>query len=118
VPEEEVDRYKKADIRLHCPDVTGPVAIEIKRANKLPYSKLENALTGQLLGRYLKDIRSRHGILLLAHLGGKKSWRSKAKSGSMDFSSLVANLNDKAIQLAKHREDLTSLSVIGIDFTP
>ncbi|MFH1489338.1 MAG: hypothetical protein ABII06_10565 [Pseudomonadota bacterium] len=118
VPEEEVDRYKKPDIRLHCPAVTGPVAIEIKRANKLTYSKLEDALNGQLVGRYLKDIRSRHGILLLAHLGGKEGWRPRAKSRSMDFSSLVVSLNDMAILLAKQRADLTTLRVIGIDFTP
>ncbi|MBN1106789.1 MAG: hypothetical protein JXL84_25525, partial [Deltaproteobacteria bacterium] len=117
-PEEEVDRYKKPDIRLRCLAATGPVAIEIKRANKLSYSELEAALTDQLMGRYLRDIRSRHGILLLAHLGRKKGWRPEGQSVLLDFTAVVARLNDVATRLAQVGEDVTALRVVGIDFTP
>ncbi|MEW6669398.1 MAG: hypothetical protein AB1512_29655 [Thermodesulfobacteriota bacterium] len=117
-PEEEVDQHKKPDIRLRCSAVTGPIAIEIKRANKLSYSELEAALADQLVGRYLRDIRSRHGILLLAHLGGKGGWRPEGRSTLLEFSALVGRLNEVATRLAHERNDLAALRVIGIDFTP
>lgn len=117
VREEEVDKLKKPDIRLHHPAVSASVGIEVKCANKLSYNDLKAALSEQLVGQYLRDIRSRHGILLLANLGDKK-WDPRDKSGRLKFPALVKRLDGESKRIAEANEDLVALRVFGIDFTP
>ncbi len=117
VLEEEVDKGKKPDIRIHSPGIEGPVGIEVKCANKYSHSELEATLAQQLVGQYLRDIRSQHGILLMAHLGGKQWWVPGDGSGRLNFLSLVERLKAKATQIAGTRRDIAALQVVGIYFT-
>jgi len=115
--EGEVDRGRKTDIRLQHPRVSGPLVIEVKCANKWSFNKLNADLINQLVGHYLRDARSRHGILLLANLGGKKWWDPRDKSGRLLFPEMVMRLNEKATRIVEDRNDLDILCVFGIDFS-
>jgi hypothetical protein len=116
VREEEVDNLKKPDIRLHNPNVQGPIGIEVKCANKWTYGQLEESLR-KLAGEYLRDARSCHGILLLAYLGGRKGWRPAGKKQLLSFRQLVDALDEGARELAKLENAILGLRVLGVDFT-
>ncbi len=113
--EEEVDRFKKPDIRVRRPGL-GTICIEAKCAHKWSYNELLNALSDQLARKYLKDVASRHGILLLANMEKGHTWKPGPKS-KLGFLQVVTSLSEVARDLARQREDIDELSVIGIDFT-
>lgn len=112
--EEEVDLEKRTDIRLwHRSDLVA--TIEVKCANKWTYAELRNSLESQLVGKYLRDRNSRHGVLLLGHLGGKNSWRGP-DGKELSIEDLTIALNNEAEQIAASNSQVSSLAVRGIDF--
>jgi hypothetical protein len=114
--EPEVFNGKKPDIRLHHQAIAGPVVIELKIACKWTYAQLEDALLHQLVGQYLRDARSRHGILMLAYVGRKKSWRLE-DGKALTFQQLVKRLEAHAKSLVTDRAIAEELCVEGIDLT-
>jgi hypothetical protein len=81
VREEEVHGRKRPDIRVHRPNVSGPISIEIKIADR--YSSLaafKRALRSQLVGQYMRDERCHHGVLVLVFTGRRSNWRSDTQS--------------------------------------
>jgi hypothetical protein len=112
--EEEVDLENRTDIRLwHTKDLL--TTIEVKCANKWTYRQLSDALQGQLVGKYLRDQGSRHGVLLLGHMGGQNFW--KAPNGKrLSFAQLTSALNEEAAQIASTDSEVASLATFGIDF--
>lgn len=114
VREEEVDNYKKPDVRLFH-QKAGRVGTEVKPTDRYSFSQLQRALKNQLVGQYLKDVNSRHGILLLANLK-KRHWVPRDRSGRLSFPALVAGLNSEAARLVDRDNGIDSVSVIGIDF--
>jgi hypothetical protein len=113
--EPEVFNGKKPDIRLHYP-TTGPVVIELKVACKWTCAELEDALVNQLVGQYLRDARSRHGILVLAYVGAKRSWRLE-RGRRVAFQQLVKHLEAHAKHLLTDRAVADELCVEAIDLT-
>lgn len=115
--EEEVGRQKKPDIRLHNQDCGArPVGIEVKIAEKWTYGELKKALIHQLVGQYLTDIESNHGILLLCSFGDeRKAWRPKGK-WNRSFFRVVEELRAEAKSVLESRTDLEQLAIVGIDF--
>ncbi|MFH0957729.1 MAG: hypothetical protein V1897_03415, partial [Pseudomonadota bacterium] len=116
--EEEVDSRKKPDIRLSHPNTEGPVGIEVKCADSWAYRELEDALKLQLADQYLRDIKSRHGILLLAYIGCKKRWKTLDGKGWLKFQDIVASLEKEAYAFARNNGDISRLKVVAIDFSP
>lgn len=115
--EKEVDKRKRPDIRLDNPTISGSVSIEIKPLDKnysLP--DLESALTDQLLGLYIRDARSRHGILVLTYAGSKKHWEVPDTNDRVDFAALTDHLA-RALRLEKEDPRVDGLRVVALDFT-
>lgn len=114
--EEQVDRSKRTDIRLHNSAFDGPVCIEIKVMEKgWTVPDLENALERQLVGQYLRDHRSRHGILLLFRTGAKERWRLPVSKEWVDFAGLLAHLTWRAAEVLTRYSGVDQLDVIGMD---
>ncbi len=114
--EEEVIDRKMPDIRLHCPGVAGRVTIETKVADNSTGPKLMVALEEQLVGQYLRDEQSCHGLYVLGYYGRKKSWRLRRHGASLDFSRLIGELKQHADQVAGADPRVERLAVMGIDF--
>jgi hypothetical protein len=114
--EEEVDLQKRTDIRLwHPNDLVS--TIEVKCANKWTYTELVDSLKDQLIGKYMRDQNSHHGVLLLGHLGGKERW--KAPDGEdLPFNDLIGALQKEADRIASRNSQVSSLALVGIDFRP
>jgi len=113
--EEEIDRGRKPDIRLHSPACGGPVGIEVKVAERWSGSDLEKALRQQLVGEYLRSANARYGILLLCSAGQAKTWVTSAGE-RLSFLQLVNHLQVVADQLVETYEAVNGLRVVGIDF--
>jgi len=114
--EEELENFKKPDIRIHSPKIGNPIGIEIKCANRWSFTKLVDALKEQLIKKYLRDIHSQHGILLLANFNSKK-WKNPKNNKVYTLSELTDYLNKEAEKVIKNKTQLESIKVIFIDFT-
>ncbi len=113
--EEEADRKKMPDIRLaHSACENHPVSIEIKVAENWTGRELRGALFDQLVGRYMRAAKSRHGVLLLCSRGKGKRWDLGGKR--LDFQQSLKFLQTEAGRLVAERDDIDALDVVGIDF--
>src|SRR5215467_163251 len=68
-PEEELADATRPDLRIHAPAVDAPIPIELKIADKWSYAELVERLHNQLVGQYLREVRSKFGIFLLVWQG-------------------------------------------------
>ncbi len=113
--EEEGDRKKLPDLRLYHSTVANhPVSIEVKVAENWTGPQLEHALEDQLVRRYLRAAKSRHGILLLCSRGKRKKWQLGQKN--RDLSGARTFLQRKADALVSNSSDIDGLDVVTIDF--
>lgn len=114
--EPEVVDKKKPDIRVKSNAVKGPVSIEIKVADSWSGNKLLERLENQLVGQYLRAVRSCHGILLLTYHGVQSGWDIDGKRRA--FPELLEILQEKANTLkAASGGEIAELLVLGVDFT-
>lgn len=74
------------------------VGIEVKIADNWSVAQLEEALERQLAGQYLRDARSRHGVLLLVRAGKKVRWGRGAAGATFD--AVVGRLSERAATLS------------------
>ncbi|MBN1337600.1 MAG: hypothetical protein JXB39_16730 [Deltaproteobacteria bacterium] len=111
VREEEVDQHKKPDIRLHSSQPLAVVGIEIKVADAWTLPQLVSALERQLVGQYLRDACSRHGVLLLVHSGAKRRWKDGDRK--ITFEAVVELLVERARNLAQ--QGGVRVRVVAID---
>jgi Effector-associated domain 1 len=115
--EEEVDRQKRPDIRIHHSTCAGhPITIEIKIAERWTFVELLNALHVQLVGQYLRPDKSRHGIFLLCSSGPPKDPPWTLNGAPMDFTALVGLLRQEARTIVSANAEVDALDVVGIDF--
>jgi hypothetical protein len=115
MPQEgEVDLEERPDLRAEHPK-TAPVPLEVKWANKWTVEKLLEGLEAQLVGKYLRDHKSRHGIYVLGMDGRRKeTWIYVGKN--LSFAEVVELIQRRATELSTNREQLDEVRVIGIDF--
>lgn len=111
VREEELDLRKKPDVRLHSSHPSAVVGIEIKIADRWTVPQLDAALERQLVGQYLRDPCSRHGILLVIHSGTKSHWREGDRR--LTFKEVVERLSGRARVLGY--EKAVGLRVVAIN---
>jgi len=118
-PEEELADATRPDLRIHAPAVDAPVTIELKIADKWTGPELSERLHNQLVGQYLRDVRSKFGIYLLVWRGPevKKHWEDQETGRRMSFTKLIAHLQTQAVEILANRHDLDGICVIGIDLT-
>ena len=118
-PGEELADATRPDLRIHAPAVDAPITIELKIADKWTGPELSERLHNQLVGQYLRDVRSKFGIYLLVWRGLelKKHWEGQESGKRMSFTELVVHLQTQADEILANRYDLDAIRVIGIDLT-
>lgn len=113
--EEELADATRTDIRLNAPQVSAPVPIELKIADKWTLAKLRERMENQLIGQYMRT--SQYGIFLLVHSGKKKRWKDNRIKKMLSFAKLVEALKKDATDLTGKHPNVAALEVVGIDFT-
>lgn len=112
--EPEEDDMNRPDIRLSSRGV-GPVSVELKWADNWTARQLEEAVTEQLIEKYMGDRDARYGVLVLARTE-KSGWRPTG-CGNLDLTQLVDHLQAIANEAAR-RERLGGVKVVAIDLAP
>jgi hypothetical protein len=112
--EEELADATRTDIRLNAPQVSAPVPIELKIADKWTLAELRERLENQLIKQYMRV--SQYGIFLIVHNGRKNTW-GDTTAKKVTFAKLVETLKQDASDLIKKYPDVADLAVVGIDFT-
>lgn len=110
-PEEELADAKRPDIRVHVPEIDAPCVIELKISDNWSYQEHIERLHNQLVGQYLRDVRSSFGVFLLVRRY-KQHWRS---GGMLTFGELTNHVQEEADRIIKERPDLDAIKVVGID---
>ena len=114
--EEELADAARTDIRINAPQVSAPVPIELKIADKWTFGELRERLENQLIGQYMRI--SRYGIFLLVHNGKKnRRWRDTHTNKLVTFTKLVEALKQNLDDLIRKHPNVAGLEIIGIDFT-
>ena len=114
--EEEVADRKQPDIRLLAVNSDQKAVVEVKIAHKWSLTELDNALRDQLVGQYLRPKYCKAGCLLLTHHKKERYWICPDTEKRLNFSEVVAWLNDKAKALEQEKQDIR-LAVFGLDLT-
>jgi hypothetical protein len=115
--EEEIDLEQRPDIRIEHPGMR-PVSIELKWAHHESFTELEEGLTDQLVGQYLRAPNSNYGIYVLGYFSRqKKYWEDKPAGKKLNFADLISHLQDIAKIIVKERTDVDGVEVFGIDFS-
>jgi hypothetical protein len=115
--EPHVAEEKEPDIRLgSLRDPAAKAPIEIKVAGSWSLKELEEALTLQLRGRYLRDKDNRFGILLVVHNGVRpRGW--KKGSAYLTFAEVMAHLEMLAKDMASADALAPQMIPVGIDLS-
>lgn len=113
--EEELADATRTDIRFNAPQVSAPVPVELKIADKWTFRVLLERLENQLIKQYMRV--SRYGIYLLVHNGKKNRWRDSHTHKMVTFTELVEALKQNLDNLIKEHPNVADLEIIGIDFT-
>jgi len=113
--EEELADASRIDIRLNAPQISAPIPIELKIADKWTLAELRERMENQLIGQYMRT--SRYGIFLVVHTGKKKRWRDNNTKNMLPFAKLIDTLKQHATCLIKRHPNVATLDVVGIDFT-
>jgi hypothetical protein len=112
--EPHVAEEKEPDIRLQSRVADARSPIEIKVVESWSLSQLEEALTVQLKGRYLRDRDNRFGILLLVHQKARKlGW--KRGEEFIQFAEVVEHLRALARKIGAADATSPQMTVVGID---
>ena len=115
-PEEELADKKRVDLRIHGSGLDYPVPIELKLAGNWTGDAHFERLENQLMGDYLRDMRSSRGIFLLVNRGIKKRWHTE-DGKRRNFYQFVSALQDYANAILKDTLHIEEIEVIGIDLT-
>ena len=97
VREAHLAEEKEPDILLTSRGSSAHLPLEIKVAESWSIKQLEEALTVQLKGRYLRDRNARWGILLVVHQAARvQGWEDRETGKFLTFSEVVARLQTMA----------------------
>ena len=113
--EVEVADQKRPDLCLLARRGDQQVAIEMKIADNYSLADLEEVLSEQLVGKYLRIEARRAGCLLLIRTGKRLAWLAQGRR--LNFTELIAHLEQRAAALTEHRASEICLAVVGVDLT-
>jgi hypothetical protein len=114
--EPHVADEKEPDVRVRAKATDASVAMEIKVADSWTLKKLEEALEGQLCGRYLRAKDGRHGVLMLVHQNPRrKRWKDSSTGVWLSFAEVVARLSAQAALIAGAGQDCPQPEVCALD---
>jgi hypothetical protein len=76
---------------------------------------LLDSINAQVVKRYLRDPKSKYGILTVASSGPKKGWKLPDGSPIPTFAELLKQLEEDAAKIGAEAK-MKELRVVGIDF--
>jgi len=114
--EDELADKKRVDLRIHGSGLDCPVPIELKLAGNWGGDSLFERLENQLIGDYLRDMKSSRGIFLIVNRGKKKRWDTK-DGRRRNFEKVILALQERAEVLVRTLPHIEEVQVIGIDLT-
>ncbi len=113
--EPEVVEGKAPDIRLQARNTDASLPIEIKVAESWTLKELDDALTIQLGGRYLRAQDAHHGVLLVVHQKARPhGWRN-AKGRMLTFPQVIKHLQKIADATAAVAPDAPQARIAVLD---
>ncbi len=112
-PEEELADAKRPDIRVHAQEIDAPCVVELKISDNWSFKEHTERLHNQLVGQYLRDVRSSYGVFLLVRRR-QAYWVSGRR---LTFEELIAYVQIEADRIIQGRPDFEAIKVIGIDLT-
>lgn len=116
VREPHVAAEKEPDIRLTSKGSDAYLPLEIKVAESWSLKELEEALTVQLQGRYLRDRDARWGILLIVHQVARPlGWRDKETGKFLNFSEVIGRLSSLAAAISANDSRGPQMRVCAVD---
>ena len=113
--EPHVVEEKKPDIRFRAKASDANVPMEIKVAESCSLGELEEALEGQLVGRYLRDRQNRYGILLLVHQKARPRGWQGATGDFLTFEQVVDHHRTLARSIAAQSPNAPQVQIAVID---
>ena len=106
---------KAPDIRLQARNTDASLPIEIKVAESWTLKELDDALTIQLGGRYLRAQDAHHGVLLVVHQKARPhGWRN-AKGRMLTFPQVIKHLQKIADATAAVAPDAPQARIAVLD---
>lgn len=114
--ENELADATRPDLYVFSNSIAGEVPIELKIADSWTVKVLEERLKNQLCGQYLRDPHSTCGIFLLIYCG-KEYWEHPTTKEHLNFSQLIAFLENIAAEILIKDKKIESIQVVGIDLT-
>lgn len=119
VREPHVAAEKEPDIRLTSKGSDAHLPLEIKVAESWSLKELEEALTVQLQGRYLRDRGARWGILLIVHQVARPlGWRDTETGNFLNFSEVIGRLSFLAAAISANDSCGPQMRVCVVDVSP
>jgi hypothetical protein len=111
--EGEVVDKKKPDIRILATAGDGIVSIEVKIAEAWTLSQLEDALSNQLVGQYLRARGAKYGILLLVQQKRPSKLWGREVNLQLSFTQVVSHLSELASEIEREATDDLGLAVVA-----
>jgi hypothetical protein len=112
--EEEVAERKETDVRLAATEFNGRAVIEIKLGDNWSVNQLEEAISTQLLEKYLRHPDCSAGCLLVTY-AGRKGFKNPDDGKPMQFPAVIERLNARAQLLEQAEEGRVRICAIGLD---
>jgi hypothetical protein len=106
---------REPDIRLQAIASDAKLPVEIKVAESWTRKELEDALTGQLCGKYMRERGDTHGVLLLVHQEAPAKGWSDGSGNYLNFKELVAHLQRLADDIARSHQGAPQPEIATID---
>lgn len=117
IPQEwELDGGDRPDLRLTIPKAA-PVSLELKIADNWTLQELIDGLQVQLVGKYMRDVRARYAIYVLALFSEKRRWKADDGITHLGIRDVIQLLREKAAEIMKTRTDVLDLEITYIDFS-
>jgi hypothetical protein len=106
---------KEPDIRLQSKGTDASLPLEIKVVESWSFRQLEEALTVQLAGRYLRQRDHRHGVLILVHQNARAEGWEDENGRRLTFPEVVERLRGLAYRLGTGGIDAARAEIAVID---
>jgi hypothetical protein len=106
---------KEPDLRFRARATDASVATEIKVAGSWSLAQLEDALTVQLCGQYLRAQDGREGILLLVNQEARPKGWQLPEGTFIDFNQVVDHLRAMAVAICSSSSDGPQPEICAID---
>jgi hypothetical protein len=106
---------KEPDIRLQSRVTTAALPLEIKVAESWTLKQLEEAITVQLAGRYLRERDQGHGVLILVHQKARPEGWEDENGKMLTFNEVVDRLRALAYRLGAGGAEAARVEISVID---